>query len=91
MLYRGASQTREKEMNHPLIISDPKIMLGKPVIRGRRITVEFIMEEIEAGVARGRKREEIITSLKQSYQLRDEEIEAAIAFAKERDQNEKFN
>jgi len=78
-------------MNHPLITSDPKVMLGKPVIQGRRITVEFIMEEVETGEARGRKREEIITNLMQSYHLSDKEIEAAIAFAKERDQNEEFN
>jgi uncharacterized protein (DUF433 family) len=28
---------------------DPKIMLGKPVIRGTRITVEIILEKLAAG------------------------------------------
>ena len=32
-----------------LIISNPKIMLGKPVVSGTRITVEFILEELAAG------------------------------------------
>jgi len=28
---------------------DPEVMLGKPVIRGTRITVEIILEKIAAG------------------------------------------
>lgn len=32
-----------------LIVSDPDVMLGKPVIAGTRITVEHIMEEFRAG------------------------------------------
>ncbi len=32
-----------------LIESNPKIMLGKPVVAGTRITVEFILEELAAG------------------------------------------
>ncbi len=32
-----------------LIVSNPKVMLGKPVIRGTRITVELILEKFAAG------------------------------------------
>lgn len=32
-----------------LIISDPAIMMGKPVIIGTRITVESIIEKLAAG------------------------------------------
>ena len=32
-----------------LIVSDPNIMLGKPVIAGTRITVELILERFAAG------------------------------------------
>ncbi len=32
-----------------LITSDPRIMLGKPVVVGTRITVEYILEELAAG------------------------------------------
>ncbi len=31
------------------IISNPKIMMGKPVIEGTRITVENILERLGAG------------------------------------------
>ena len=32
-----------------LIESNPRVMLGKPVVAGTRITVEFILEELAAG------------------------------------------
>jgi uncharacterized protein (DUF433 family) len=32
-----------------LITSDPAIMLGKPVIKGTRMTVELILEKLVAG------------------------------------------
>ncbi|HAK95106.1 MAG TPA: DUF433 domain-containing protein [Planctomycetes bacterium] len=32
-----------------LIVSDPEVMLGKPVIRGTRVTVESILERLGAG------------------------------------------
>ena len=31
------------------IVVDPKILAGKPVIRGTRLTVEFILELLAAG------------------------------------------
>ena len=36
-------------MNEKLIQSDPKIMMGKPVVAGTRITVELILEKLAAG------------------------------------------
>ena len=36
-------------MNRPSIISDPSVMMGKPVIAGTRITVELILEKLAAG------------------------------------------
>ncbi|MBW4690078.1 MAG: DUF433 domain-containing protein [Komarekiella atlantica HA4396-MV6] len=32
-----------------LVVSDPKVMMGKPVIVGTRITVELILEKLAAG------------------------------------------
>ena len=33
------------------IVVDPKVMLGKPVIRGTRITVEQILEKLAADIS----------------------------------------
>jgi uncharacterized protein (DUF433 family) len=57
-----------------LITSDPKIMMGKPVIIGTRITVELILEKLAAG----RTQEELLDGYPQ---LSPESIRAALAFA----------
>lgn len=36
-------------MAQTLIHSDPRVMMGKPVIAGTRITVELILEKLAAG------------------------------------------
>lgn len=33
------------------IVSDPNVMMGKPVVAGTRITVELILEELAAGTS----------------------------------------
>ncbi|MCH8317827.1 MAG: DUF433 domain-containing protein, partial [Bacteroidetes bacterium] len=35
-----------KISNKNLITSDPKVMMGKPVIAGTRITVELILDKL---------------------------------------------
>ena len=36
-------------MDQPQIVSNPNVMLGKPVIAGTRITVEHVLKELGAG------------------------------------------
>jgi len=38
-------------MPAPHIVSDPNVMMGKPVVAGTRITVELILEELAAGTS----------------------------------------
>ena len=38
-------------MQQGAIVSDPNVMMGKPVIAGTRITVELILEKLAAGEA----------------------------------------
>jgi len=37
------------EQDRKMIVSDPGIALGKPVVSGTRITVELILEKLGAG------------------------------------------
>lgn len=36
-------------MHRELIVSDPAVMLGKPVIKGTRVTVECVLEKLSQG------------------------------------------
>jgi uncharacterized protein (DUF433 family) len=38
-------------MEHSRIERDPAVMVGKPVIRGTRVTVELILREVAAGLS----------------------------------------
>jgi uncharacterized protein (DUF433 family) len=56
------------------IVVDPKIMLGKPVIKGTRLTVEIIIEKIAYGAS--------IEVLQKDYPfLKKEDISAALLYA----------
>ena len=57
-----------------LIESNPKIMFGKPVKEGTRITVELILEKIGNG--------ELVDAILSSYpHLKREQILACVKFA----------
>jgi len=63
-------------MDKRWIESDPKVMLGKPVIAGTRIPVEFILEKLAAG-------ETVEQILRAHPQLSRQAIRAALEFAAE--------
>jgi len=63
-------------MQKGLIVSDPAVMMGKPVIAGTRITVELILEKLAAG-------ETVEQILDAHPRLTREAIQAALAFAAE--------
>ncbi|MBM4349835.1 MAG: DUF433 domain-containing protein [Deltaproteobacteria bacterium] len=63
-------------MEKKMIVSDPSIMMGKPVIAGTRITVELILEKLAAG-------ETVDQILDAHPRLTRESIRAALAFAAE--------
>lgn len=59
------------------IVVDPKIMLGKPVIKGTRLPVELIMEKLAYG--------ETLEQLKQDYPfICQDDIRAALLYAAKR-------
>jgi uncharacterized protein (DUF433 family) len=65
------------------ITLNPKVMVGKPVIRGTRLTVEFILNLL----AHGATPEEI---LDEYDGLTTEDIQACLLFAKESVSNTEF-
>ncbi len=60
-------------MTQQLIVSDPKIMMGQPIISGTRITADLILEKLSAG--------ETFEQLLQAHpRLTREGIQAALAY-----------
>jgi uncharacterized protein (DUF433 family) len=62
--------------NRVSIVSDPLVMMGKPIIAGTRITVELILEKLAAG-------ETTAQILAAHPRLTSDAISAALVFAKE--------
>ncbi len=61
-------------MSEPLIVSDPKVMMGKPVVAGTRITVDLILEKLGS--------DESIEALLEAHpRLTREAVLAALRFA----------
>jgi uncharacterized protein (DUF433 family) len=59
---------------HPRISVDPAVMLGKPVIRGTRITVELILRKLSEGAT--------MEYFQDAYpRLTPDDIRAAAAYA----------
>ena len=58
------------------VVSNPGVMMGKPVIAGTRITVESILETLAAG-------ESVEQILDAHPRLNEDAVRAALAFAVE--------
>ncbi|CAG0927805.1 hypothetical protein TFLX_00637 [Thermoflexales bacterium] len=61
-------------MTSSIIVSDPAIMMGKPVVTGTRITVELILDKLAAG-------ETFDQIIEAHPQLTRASIQAALTFA----------
>ena len=57
-----------------MVVSNPGVMMGKPVIVGTRITVESILEKLAAG-------ESVEQILEAHPRLTEDAVRAALAFA----------
>lgn len=64
------------ETRTTMIVSNPSVMMGKPVIAGTRITVELVLEKLAAG-------ETVEQILDAHPRLTREGIQAALSFAAE--------
>ena len=61
-------------MSDPMIVSDPQVMMGKPVVAGTRVTVDLILEKLGSG-------ESIEAVLASHPRLTREGVLAALRFA----------
>ncbi len=68
---------KSKQLLLERITVDPKIMVGKPIIRGLRITVEQILKALAGGV----NQEDL---LEDYPELEQEDIQAVLLYAAER-------
>ena len=64
------------EQHWERVTLDPKVMVGKPVIRGTRIPVELIVRMLAQGVPEG-------DILREYPRLKPDDIRAALAYAAE--------
>jgi uncharacterized protein (DUF433 family) len=68
-------------MSHPRISANPAVMMGKPCIKGTRITVELILRKLGAGRS--------FTDILDAYpHLVEADLRAALAFAADYMQHE---
>ena len=65
---------RRVMMTGPTIVSAPRVMMGKPVVAGTRITVDLILEKLGSG-------ESIEAVLEDHPRLTREGVLAALRFA----------
>ena len=63
-------------MYQEMIESNPGVMLGKPVIKGTRITVELVLEKLSAG-------ESVEQILREHPRLTQASVLAAISYARD--------
>ena len=68
-------------MAHARISTDPAVMMGKPCVKGTRITVEHILRKLGAG----RTFAEVLEA---HTQLTPDDVQAALAFAADYMQHE---
>jgi uncharacterized protein (DUF433 family) len=81
LLCRIEAPVKEQFMSHDRISADPAIMMGKPCIKGTRITVELILRKLGAGRS--------FADLLEAYpRLTEEDMRAALAFAADYMQHE---
>jgi uncharacterized protein (DUF433 family) len=69
------------QIPHERIVSDPDIMMGKPTIKGTRITVELVLAKLGEGMS--------IAELLEAYpHLTSDDVRAALSFAADYLRNE---
>lgn len=56
----------------PGVVSDPGILGGKPILRGRRLAVSQLVDQFAGGMS--------LSEIQDDYELRDDEIRALLTY-----------
>lgn len=70
-------------MANSRVVIDPNIQHGKPVIRGTRVPVARILEGLSGGMS--------IQEVMKEYEIAEEDVRAALAFAGDLIEKEEFH
>ena len=65
---------KEQQRHQDRIVQDPKVMVGKPVVKGTRIPVERVLQHLEEN-----DREDLFAAFPE---LTDDDVRACLAYAR---------
>jgi uncharacterized protein (DUF433 family) len=73
--YNDLYMKEDQRLYHERIIADPRILAGKPVVKGTRITVDLVLEELAQNPA-------IDELLAAHPDLTRDDVQACLAYAR---------
>src|SRR5437016_11910493 len=74
--YNGLSMKEDQPLYHERIVADPRILAGKPVVKGTRIGVDLVLEELSHNP-------DIHEFLAAHPDLTRDDVQACLAYAKD--------
>jgi uncharacterized protein (DUF433 family) len=74
--YNVSDMKEEPRLYHDRIVADPRILAGKPVIKGTRIAVDLVLEELSHNP-------DITELLAAHPDLTRDDVQACLAYAKD--------
>jgi uncharacterized protein (DUF433 family) len=74
--YNGLYMKEERTQYHERIVTDPRILAGKPVVKGTRIAVDLVLEELSLNP-------DVTELLAAHPDLTRDDVQACLAYAKD--------
>ena len=74
--YNGLAMKEEQRLYQERIVTDPRILAGKPVVKGTRIAVDLVLEELS-------QNPDIHELLAAHPDLTRDDVQACLAYAKD--------
>src|SRR4030095_16670879 len=74
--YNGLYMKEERTQYHERIVTDPRILSGKPVVKGTRIAVDLVLEELSLNP-------DVTELLAAHPDLTRDDVQACLAYAKD--------